>query len=101
MEETRKTGVAPFVLGLLSVLCMFIPIAGTIVAIVFGIVALVMTVNARKTTNNAFLTAAYVLSIIGIALAGLQLLFGLIVLGFASSVAGGLMGSIAEFIPYL
>lgn len=95
MDETKKTGVAPFVLSLLSVIFLFIPGPGTILALILGIVALVLTINARKTTQNALLTAALVLSIIGIAVPGAMLIFAVTCIGMATSIVGDVVGNIA------
>lgn len=100
MEETKKTGTVPFVLSLLSVICLFLPAVGTVAALVLGIIALVLTVNARKVAPGSLLTAAFVLSIIGIAAAGVELLFVLTCIGFASSVAGGVFGAAADALRY-
>lgn len=99
-ETTKRSSTLPFVLSLLSVVFLFAPAFGAIAALVLGIIGLVLTINARKTDTSTLLTAAFVLSIIGIAIGGLELLFVLLAVGFISSVASGVMDGVLGTIFY-
>jgi hypothetical protein len=84
LAPRNATGTWAFVLGLTAVVLFWVPILYLLTSVAGGIVAIVLAVRARRlnrvgmATNGGLSTAALVLGIIGVSLAGLNMLLGAI-----------------------
>ena len=69
-QKSNGTAVASLVLGIISVVCIFLwlTIWGTYIGLAAGIVGLVLGVKARKEGTSGLATAGFVLAIIGLVL---------------------------------
>jgi hypothetical protein len=88
----NSTGTWAFVLGLVALVLFWVPVLYLITSIAGGIVAIILAVRARRAcaqglaSNRSMATAGLVLGIIGLSLAGLSMIVGM-VLGAAGAIS--------------
>ena len=64
--QSNGLGVASLVLGILSIVCSFIPAWGWILALIMGLIGTVLGAKARKESQTGVATGGFVCSIIGL-----------------------------------
>lgn len=73
MEQKNGKAVASLVLGIISLVLMFIPYGGW-VGLILGIVGIILGISAKKEAPSGMATAGLVLSIIAVALCAISLI---------------------------
>lgn len=82
MENKSSLGVVSLVLGIVAiVLCLTIGVLFPWAALICGIIGLVLGIKARKAAPSGMATAGFVLSIIGLAWAVIQIIMVVACLG--------------------
>lgn len=91
----QEQSIAPFVLGLCSILCpLVIPGIGLVIGLICGITGVVMANRAKQTVRlDGLGQAGFIMSIVGTALCGLVVVVLLITLIVGLSAFGSLIGS--------
>ena len=95
-QKSNGTAVASLVLGIISVVCIFLwlTIWGTYIGLAAGIVGLVLGVKARKEGTSGLATAGFVLAIIGLVLNAILFFSCAIPLGCAACAGQSLINEL-------
>lgn len=93
MNQSSQIVIVPFVLSLVGFVLVFALSRFPFVGLILGIIALVLSVGARKTQPGPVTTASFILSILVICIGSVQMIAWIACIGMTNSIAGYLFGS--------